>query len=89
MLILYCYCIWMVGLIIASYLSVQVSLIALFRKLNLDYLCAARTAPCHSWKNTVERIMSTFNLGLQSVGLMQESKDAEYEKVAERFKKFV
>ena len=37
-----------------TYLSVQVALIALFRKLNLDYLCAARTAPCHSWKNPVE-----------------------------------
>ena len=69
-----------------TYLSVQVALIALFRKLNLDYLCAARTAPCHSWKNPVERIMSIFNLGLQSVGLMRESKDAEYEKVAERCK---
>ena len=32
-----------------TYLSVQISLIALFRSLNLDYLCAARTAPCQSW----------------------------------------
>ena len=30
-----------------TYLSVQVTLKALFRKLNVDYLCAARTAPCH------------------------------------------
>ena len=66
-----------------TYLSVQVALIALFRKLNLDYLCAACTAPCHSWKNPVERIMSIFNLGLQSV---RESKDSEYKKVAERCK---
>ena len=27
--------------------------------------------------------MSVFNLGLQSIGLMHESKDAEYEKVVE------
>ena len=66
-----------------TYLSVQVALIALFKKLDLDYLCAARTAPCHSWKNPVERIMSIFNLGLQSVGVMHQSKDAEYEKVVE------
>ena len=63
-----------------TYLSVQVALIALFRKLDLDYLCAARTAPCHSWKNPVERIMSLFNLGLQCVGLMRENMDADYEK---------
>ncbi len=69
-----------------TYLSVQASFIALFRKLDLDYLCAARTAPCHSWKNPVERIMSIFNLGLQSVGLMRASMDSEYEKDADRCK---
>ena len=41
-----------------SYFGVQLSRIALFRKLNLDLLIAGRTAPCHSWKNPVERIMS-------------------------------
>lgn len=62
-----------------GYLSVQVALIAAFEKLDLDFLCAARTAPCHSWRNPVERIMSTLNLGLQSVGLMrsQQSEDIE------------
>ena len=54
-----------------TYASVQVSLIALFLKLDLDFLCAARTAPSHSWRNPVERIMSTLNLGLQCVGLMR------------------
>lgn len=53
-----------------TYLSVQLSLIALFLKLDLDYPCAARTAPCHSWRNPAERVMSIVNLGLQCVGLM-------------------
>ena len=53
-----------------TYLSVQLSLIALFRKLDLDLLVAGRTAPCHSWKNPMERIMSIVNLGLQCVGMM-------------------
>lgn len=54
-----------------TYLSVQLSLVALFRNLDLDFLCAARTAPYHSWRNPVERIMSILNMGLQSVGLMR------------------
>ena len=62
-----------------TYLSVQVSLIALFIKHNLDYLCAARTAPCHSWRNPVERIMSVLNLGLQCVGLMRKKMDDKFE----------
>ncbi len=52
-----------------TYVSVQVSLIALFLSLDLDYLCAACTPPFHSWRNPVERIMSIVNLGLQCVGL--------------------
>ena len=55
-----------------TYVSVQLSLIALFLNLNLDFLVACRTAPNHSWKNPVERIMSIINLGLQCVGLMRE-----------------
>ena len=55
-----------------TYLSVQLSLISVFLSLDLDYLCAVRTAPAQSWKNPVERIMSILNLGLQSVGLMRE-----------------
>ena len=51
-----------------TYSSVKLSLICLFLMLNLDYLCAARTAPYHSWKNPVERIMSLLNLGLQCLG---------------------
>ena len=61
-----------------TYLSVQLSLIAIFLKLDLDFLCAARTAPCHSWCNPAERVMSVVNLGLQCVGLMRrEMEDHE------------
>ena len=69
-----------------TFLSVQLALIALFLKHDLDFLCAARTAPCHSWSNPVERIMSTLNLGLQCVGLMREKMDDEFEKTAQRCK---
>lgn len=55
-----------------TYLSVKLTLIALFRYLDLDYLCACRTAPYHSFRNPAERIMSVLNLGLQSVGLARE-----------------
>ena len=37
-----------------TYVSVQISLIALYLHHDLDYLCVARTAPCHSWCNPVE-----------------------------------
>ena len=64
-----------------TYVSTQLSLIALFLNLNLDLLCAARTAPNQSWRNPVERIMSIVNLGLQSVGVMRKEMPAEAEKV--------
>ena len=56
-----------------TYISVQISLICLFKKLDLDFLCAARTAPYQSWRNPVERLMSIINLGLQSVGIARSS----------------
>ncbi len=62
-----------------TYLSVQLSLISLFLKLDLDFLCAARTAPCHSWRNPAERVMSIVNLGLQCVGLMRGKMSDEHE----------
>ena len=55
-----------------TYMS-KVSMICLFLQLDLDYLCAARTAPYHSFRNPAERIMSILNLGLQSVGLARAS----------------
>ena len=61
-------------------LLMYLSLICLFLKLDLDYLCAGRTAPYHSWRNPVERIMSILNLGLQCVGLARAEMPAEFEK---------
>ena len=63
-------------------MSVQLSLICLFLKMDLDYLClcAGRTAPYHSWQNPVERVMSVLNLGLQCVGLAREKMPEEFEK---------
>ena len=63
-----------------TYLSVQLSLIAFVCILDLDYLCAARTAPFHSWRNPVERILSIVNLGLQCVGLAREEMSVEDER---------
>ena len=62
-----------------TYVSVQISLIALYLHHDLDYLCVARTAPCHSWRNPVERVMSLLNLGLQCVGLMRKEMPTQYE----------
>ena len=66
-----------------TYISVKLALIVLFRKRDLDYLCAVRTAPYHSYKNPVER-MSTLNLGLQAVALAQKSMPADMEAEASK-----
>ena len=63
-----------------TFSSVQLSLIALFLNLNLDLLVVGRTAPNHSWRNPVERIMSVINLGLQCVGMMRKEGSPEFEK---------
>ena len=47
---------------------------------DLDLLCAARTAPNQSWRNPVEHMMSIVNLGLQSIGLMRKEVSSEAEK---------
>ena len=60
-----------------TYVSVQLSLIALF--INLDLLIAGRTAPSHSWANPVERIMSIVNLGIQCIGIMRKQMGDEFE----------
>ena len=62
-----------------TYINVQLSLISLYLTLDLDFLCACRTAPYHSWKNPVERLMSIVNIGLQSVGMMRKEAPAEIE----------
>ena len=53
--------------------SVKLAFIYLIRKLKLDMLIAMRTAPGNSFVNPVETIMSTLNLGLQSVALERKS----------------
>lgn len=55
----------------STFVSVQLSLIALFLNLNLDLLCSAHTASHQLWRNPVECIMSIINLGFQSVSLMR------------------
>lgn len=67
-----------------TYVSVQLSLIALYLKLNLDVLIAARTAPSHSWANPVERIMSIVNIGMQCIGAMREKREECFEKAVEK-----
>ena len=62
-----------------TFLRVQLTMIAMFVILNLDYLVAIRTPPGHSWKNPVEWIMSILNLGMQCVGLMRQEMSNEME----------
>ncbi|CAC5408779.1 unnamed protein product [Mytilus coruscus] len=54
--------------------AVKLSLIVLFKKLDLDFLVAGRTAPGHSWLNPAERIMSIVNIALQNVACREESR---------------
>ena len=72
-----------------THVSVQVSLIALFLTLDLDFLCASRTALSHSWRNPVERVMLTLNLGLQRIGLMREKGDSDFEAEVAKCKSLV
>jgi len=37
------------------------------------FLCVVRTAPSHSWRNPVEQVISTLNLGLQYLSLNMDS----------------
>jgi hypothetical protein len=63
-----------------TFISVQLSLIALFLNMDIDILIAGRTAPFHSWANPVERIMAIVNLGLQCVGVMRKKMESDFEK---------
>ncbi len=64
-----------------TYLRVQIALITIFLALDLDILIALCTPPGHSWKNPVERIMLTLNLGLQCIGLMRNKMDEDFETI--------
>lgn len=65
-----------------TFLSVQLSLIALFLQHDLDMLEAVRTAPYHSWKNPCERVNCILNIGLQAVGLMRGGMNDACEKIS-------
>ncbi|CAB3989013.1 Hypothetical predicted protein [Paramuricea clavata] len=56
----------------STYMSVKLSMIALFIELDLDELVALQTAPSNSWANPVECIMSIVNIGLQGIGIMRK-----------------
>ena len=67
-----------------TFLSVQLSWIALFRKLKLDMLIAVRTAPGQSFINPVERVMSLLNVALYGVSLERTRMDDQYETILGR-----
>ena len=64
-----------------TFSGVQLSLIGLFKKLDLDLLVVGRTAPGHSWANPVERIMSLLNLAYQNVAQSRSFCTAEVEQI--------
>lgn len=64
-----------------SYGSVQVAILVLFLRLNLDMLIAVRTCPYQSWTNPAERVMSILNLALQNVSLERKQMDVDSEKL--------
>ena len=73
-----------IGMVVPTidwHISLQVSLFTLFLTLDLDFLCATRTAPSHSWRNLAEQVMSTLNLGLQCIGLIREKASSNFEEV--------
>ena len=47
-----------------TYMSVKLTMTAVFLKLDLDYLCASCTALYHSYRDPAERVMSILNWGL-------------------------
>ena len=61
--------------------SVKLSLIYLFKHLDLYVLIAARTAPSHSWANPAERVMSLLNLAYQNVALYRKEMNNNFEQI--------
>lgn len=62
-----------------TYHAVKLSFIVLFKKFDLDFLAARRTAPGHRWLSPAERIMSILYIALQIVALMREESRSEVE----------
>ena len=52
-----------------TYFSVKIPLTVIFKELNLESLVAIRTAPGHSYLNTMERVSLIINIGFQNVAL--------------------
>lgn len=67
-----------------TYTLVKLSLIALFKKMDIDYLCAMITAPYQSYRNPVERIMAIVNLGLQAIAIARGKMPKEMEDEPEK-----
>ena len=63
-----------------TFLFVQCVLLALFQILDLDLLNVGRCAPCQSYINPAERVMSILNIGLQGLALERDGAGA-FEKV--------
>lgn len=63
-----------------TFVSVQLGFLSLFIKYKLSHIVAGRCAPCQSYIDPVERVMSVLNLGLQSVGVMRQEMQSGFEK---------
>ena len=57
--------------------SLKIPLLILFSELCLQLFVAIRTAPGHSYINTVERIMSILNIGFQNVALERKESPSD------------
>ena len=55
-----------------TYLSVNITMIALQKSLNLDVLLTVRTAPGSSYRNPSKRDNCILNLGLYGIGVMRQ-----------------
>lgn len=64
-----------------TYPSVKLSLIAMFLLDNCDYVLAMRTAPHQSYRNWVERIMSSLNLALQTIAIERRKMSDQIEHI--------
>lgn len=64
-----------------TYPSVKLSLIAMFLLDNCDYVLAMRTAPHQSYRNWVERIMSSLNLALQTIAIERRKMSDQMEHI--------
>lgn len=64
-----------------TYPSVKLSLISMFLLDNCDYVLAMRTAPHQSYRNWVERIMSTLNLALQTIAIERRKMSDQMEHI--------